>query len=93
VEVKSSPYAPGRPNARLLALVGKGAETEEKADPGIGTEKKAGRASATGSALSESQARGIISKCRMRMRRRRYRPSGRALRASDDVATPGAGVR
>ncbi len=39
MEVKSSPYA--RPNARLPALVGKGAKIgEEKADRGIGTENE-----------------------------------------------------
>ncbi len=56
------------------------------AGPGV-SGKKAGRGSA--SALSGSQAGGKGLKCRMRMRPRRYRPSGRALRASDDVATPG----
>ncbi len=53
VEVKSSPYAAGRPDARLPALVGKGTEPEEKADSGYGTGKKAGRTPA--SALSQGK--------------------------------------
>ncbi len=55
VEVKSSPYA--RPNARLPALVGKGTETEEKADSGTGTGKKAA------SALRVSESRKANAGC------------------------------